>query len=298
MQKVLVAGSTGYLGRYVVRELKEKGYWVRALVRDPEPLKRVGHFLQPAVIDKIDDVFIGKVTEPDTLVGMCDDIDIVFSSVGITRQKDKVTYRDVDYQGNRNILDVASRKSVKKFIYVSVFKAHMFEHLSIVKAHEDFARDLKESGLDYAIIRTTGFFSDMSEFLKMAKSGRVYLIGSGDNKINPIHGADLAKICVDAINLKAHEIPFGGPVTYKLNEIAELALSIYGKESKTWHVPLWIAKAMAKVIKPFNKQMSDLAEFFIAGGQFDGVAPATGAHTLDAFYKELATFWQNENSKM
>ena len=57
----------------------------------------------------------------------------------------------------------------------------------------------RKSGLDYAVIRPTGYFSDMSENLKMAKSGRVYLIGDGYHKINPIHGADLAKVCVDAV---------------------------------------------------------------------------------------------------
>jgi len=31
MRKVLVAGATGYLGKFVVREFKRQGYWVRAL---------------------------------------------------------------------------------------------------------------------------------------------------------------------------------------------------------------------------------------------------------------------------
>lgn len=33
MQRVLVAGATGYLGGFVVRELAKRGYRVRALVR-------------------------------------------------------------------------------------------------------------------------------------------------------------------------------------------------------------------------------------------------------------------------
>ena len=33
--KVLVAGANGYLGRFVVREFKRRGYWVRALARNP-----------------------------------------------------------------------------------------------------------------------------------------------------------------------------------------------------------------------------------------------------------------------
>jgi len=294
MQRVLIAGSTGYLGRFIVQEFKDRGYWVRALARNPEKLKQTGQFLEPAVIDSIDEVFIGEVTRPETLHGLCDNIDIVFSSIGITRQKDKLTYRDVDYQGNKNVLNIALTKSVKKFIYVSVFNAHMYEHLAIVKAHEDFVRDLQNSGLDYTIVRPTGYFSDMTEFLKMAKSGWVYLIGNGKNKINPIHGADLAKVCAGAIDVNVNEVPAGGPETYTVQEIATLAFSILGKKPKIIRIPLWLAQAALKVIKPFNRQMSDLAAFFVAAGQGDGIAPATGTHTLPKYYEELASKWLRE----
>jgi len=225
LQRVLVAGSTGYLGRFVVQEFKERGYWVRALMRNSKKLEQIGPFLEPRVIDKVDEVFLGEVTKPETLLGLCDNIDVVFSSIGITRQKDRLTYRDVDYQGNKNILNIALEKHVKKLIYVSVFNAHLYEYLEIVKAHEDFVRDLQSSGLEYTVIRPTGYFSDMSEFLKMARSGRVYLIGNGKNKINPIHGADLAKVCVDALTGMEHKVPVGGPVVYSTQEIAELPFS-------------------------------------------------------------------------
>jgi uncharacterized protein YbjT (DUF2867 family) len=106
MKKVLVAGSTGYLGHYVIKELKKHGYWVRALARNPQKLE--------GVQEDIDEVFVGEVTQPNTLHGVCDGIDVVFSSVGITRQHDHVTYMDVDYQGNMNLLAEVSQKNPDK----------------------------------------------------------------------------------------------------------------------------------------------------------------------------------------
>ena len=82
---VFVAGTTGYLGRYVVQEFKRQGHWLRALVRKPERLASPGPFLAPAVRDQIDDLFVGQVTQPETSVGICDGIHVVFSSVGLTR---------------------------------------------------------------------------------------------------------------------------------------------------------------------------------------------------------------------
>jgi uncharacterized protein YbjT (DUF2867 family) len=102
MNRVLVAGATGYLGRFVAREFKQRGAWVRVLARNPDKLKTPGPFLEPAVAGLVDDVFVGQVTQPETLRGLCDGIEVVVSSIGITRQTDRASYMDVDYRGNRN----------------------------------------------------------------------------------------------------------------------------------------------------------------------------------------------------
>lgn len=287
MRKVLIAGATGYLGRFVTREFKSQGYWVRVLARNLNKLEHPGPFLEPAVKDFVDDIFIGEVTRPETLKGLCDDIDIAFSSIGITRQRDKLSFRDVDYQGNRNILDIALKTSVKKFIFVSVFNADLLGNIPIVKAREEFAEDLKQAGVDYTVIRPTGYFSDMTEFLKMAISGRAYLIGNGKKRLNPIHGADLAKVCVDAVNAQQNEIPVGGPETYTHEEIAGLAFSVAGKKPTITRIPAGPVNALVRAIRPFNERYYSLAAFFTSAMQMDFTAPETGTHTLVNYYKEI-----------
>jgi uncharacterized protein YbjT (DUF2867 family) len=286
--KVLVAGATGYLGRFVVREFKQRGYWVRALARNPERLAEPGPFLAPAVRGQIDDLFLGQVTRPETLAGLCDGIDVVFSSLGLTRQKDRLTFHDVDYQGNKNILDRALEASVAKFVYVSVYNAHLMEHLAIIKAHEDFVRALRASGLPYTILRPTGYFSDIGEYFQMAKSGRAYLIGDGRKRLNPIHGADLANVCAEALTGSDAEIPAGGPVVYSQNEIAERAFSILDKPPRITHIPAWLASAAIGAMRLFNRHAADLFDFFATAGQFENVAPCLGRHTLDEYFRELS----------
>ena len=75
MTKVLVAGSTGYLGQFVVKALKARGHWVRALGRSEAKLDCIREYA--------DELFIGEVTKPGSLNGICDGIDVIFSSVGI-----------------------------------------------------------------------------------------------------------------------------------------------------------------------------------------------------------------------
>ncbi|KAA3612015.1 MAG: SDR family oxidoreductase [Calditrichaeota bacterium] len=279
MKKVLVAGATGYLGRYLIQELKKQGYWVRALARNSKKLEDIK--------DLIDEVFEGEVTKPETLNKICDGIDAVISAVGITRQKDGLTYMDVDYQGNKNLLDLTVQNKVSKFIFISVLNAQKMGHLKGIEAKLLFEEKLIESGLDYAVIRPTGFFSDMLEFLNMAKKGRVSVFGSGENKINPIHGADLAEVCVNSLKQNEKEINVGGPQIFTFNEIAELALKIQNKPIKISRLPMWMIKIILPLMRTFTSSKTyGPLEFMMTVMIMDVVGDIYGSQKLKEFYKE------------
>ena len=70
--KVLVVGATGYIGGGVLQILHQNGFWIRALCRDQSRLRN------PTWCD---DIFIGQATQPETLKGLCEGIDVVFSRV-------------------------------------------------------------------------------------------------------------------------------------------------------------------------------------------------------------------------
>jgi uncharacterized protein YbjT (DUF2867 family) len=281
MKRILVAGATGYLGRFVALELERRGHFVRALARSPGKLDDLR--------DSLDEIVQAEVTRPESLGHVCDEVDVVFSSIGITKQKDKLTFRDVDYQGNRNLLEVAKRAGVEKFVYVSVFNGPNLLHLEIVKAHEDFVDVLKASGIDYAVLRPTGYFSDMTEFLRMASKGRVYLIGRGDNRVNPIHGADLAVSCADAVTGERKEIDVGGPEILTYREIAELAFRSLGTRPRITSVPVWMMKLTIAATRTFSKHQGELLAFFTTAMTSDVVAPAVGTHQLEDHFKSLSS---------
>ncbi|WP_335871042.1 SDR family oxidoreductase [Bacillus sp. 2205SS5-2] len=180
MKKIVVAGGTGYLGRFVVKELKESGFYVRAMVRNQEKIKTEGPYLEPAIYPYIDEFVSCDVTKPETMQGICDGMDYVFSSLGITRQKDKVSFEQVDFQGNLNILREAEKSGVKKFLYVHVFKEDNWKS-GLTDAKEKFVTSLIASELDHIVIRPTGYFSDLTAILQMARKGRDNLPGNGLN---------------------------------------------------------------------------------------------------------------------
>jgi uncharacterized protein YbjT (DUF2867 family) len=279
MTKVLVAGATGYLGRYVIKELIKQGYWVRALARNSKKLENLK--------EHIDQVFEAEITKPETLTSICDEIDFVISTIGITRQKDGLTYMDVDYQGNKNLLDFAVKNQVSKFVFISVLNAHLMKDLKGIRAKLLFEEKLKESGLDYVIIRPTGFFSDMLEFLKMAKKGKISLFGNGENKINPIHGADLAEVCVNSITKSDKEINVGGPEIFTYKEIAEIALRVLDKEPKISFLPMCMIKIILPLMRIFTSSKTyGPFEFMATVMTMDVVGDLYGKERLEDFFEQ------------
>ena len=280
MKKVLLAGVTGYLGSYIAKELQERAFTIRAVTRNTERLKEKSI--------EANEIVEAEITQADSINGCCENMDVVISTVGITRQKDGLTYMDVDYQANMNLLHQAKISGVKKFVYVSLLNGEDLRHLKICDAKEMFVEQLKKSGMDYSIIRPNGFFSDIGDFFTMAKRGRVYLFGNGEFKMNPIHGEDLAVACVDAINKPDQEIEVGGPETLTHNEIAAAAFEVLRIEPKITHIPDWIRVAILKMVRFFSgSKVYGPIEFFMTVMAIDMVAPEFGKHTLKEHFTNL-----------
>jgi len=274
---ILLAGPTGYLGRYIAKEMEHRELSGRLLARTPEKLNHIAS-------SKLH-VVRAEVTQPDTLHGIFENVDTVISTVGITRQKEGLSYMDVDYQANLNLLREAQKAGVRKFIYVSVIHGDKYRDLKITAAKEAFVDELKNSGLEYTIVRPNGFFSDMKDFLEMSKKGNVFLFGNGEQLMNPIHGADLAEVCLDLINNPVKELTVGGPEILTHNEIAKMAFEINQRKPKILHLPNWMRQLTIWVLRKFTSiETYGPIEFFLTLMKEDRIAKRYGRHKLRDFY--------------
>jgi len=272
---VFIAGATGYLGRYLVEEYMERGWNVIALVRKQEGAPKATRLC------------VAQATEPSTLENTMHGVDLVVSALGITRQRDGLTYRQVDYQANVNLLREAERTGVKRFAYIHVLGAESMKHLPPIAAKQDFVNELRASNTECTVICPSGFFSDMKDFLDMAKGGRVYLFGEGKNRINPIHGQDLAKATADAIESGQDTLEVGGPDVFTHNELAELAFECLDKPPKITH--FWDGFRHAAIaILPWTtpSHIYEPARFFLTAVGMDAVGECRGTHHLHDHFQE------------
>jgi len=157
--KVLLAGAFGNLGFEILKVLIEQGHEVAALdLKEKENNGLEGKY----VFKSID------ATDPKTLEGVCDEADLVITTMGLTGASTKLTSYDVDYQGNLNLYKEAVKAGVKKFNYISVIACREpgAEKVPMLHAKAMFEDEIFKGDMPYVIYRPTGYFYDIAKVFK------------------------------------------------------------------------------------------------------------------------------------
>ena len=234
--KVVLAGAYGNLGADILRRLVKDNHEVIALDLAERDLGITGN----VTFKKID------VTNPETLVGVCDGADVVISTVGLTKTSATLTNYQIDYQGNLNLLNEAKKAGVKHFAYTSVIKAEKGPKVPMVNAKYMFEEELKKSGLTYAIYRPTGYFYDIVKVFKpMIEKGEVTLLGKKPVYANVISTEDLADFIVLHMMDENKMYGIGGKETYSYEEIANLCFEAAGKTPVIKRAPAFLFDVLA-----------------------------------------------------
>jgi uncharacterized protein YbjT (DUF2867 family) len=148
---VLVVGATGSIGRHVVDVALEKGYTVRALVRDPGKARQFSKKVQ---------VTTGDVTRQEKLAAAVDGIDAVVFTLG-SDGLGKVGAETVDYGGVRNILMALGSNQVRIALMTSIGVTDRTGSYNRSTESHDWKRRserlVRASGLPYTIVRPGWF---------------------------------------------------------------------------------------------------------------------------------------------
>lgn len=272
--KTFVAGATGMLGRHVINSLIAKGHSVRALSRSGAPIAEC-------------EIRRGDLLDTNSLSGACDSIEAVISCAGASMSlgnwSDRQSYSEVDEEGNANLLSEALRAGVRKFVYVSLYGAGQLMHTEYASAHERFVQRLRSSGIAYTVIRPTGFFGFLREIRAMAEKNRGVVVGSGTARTNPVHEADVAEACAEALSSEADEIGVGGPKIYSREAVVRAAFASIGRPASIVHIPPAALRWMTAPVKLINPRIHALMSFGVEVSQIDVIAPAYGRKTLEDY---------------
>lgn len=254
--KILLAGAFGKLGSDILRALCKTEHEIvaaDAVLKIPDDVDK-----DRFSVKQID------VTVPDSLSGICDGVDVVITTIGLTGASTKFTNYDIDYKGNLNLLNEAVKANVKQFDYISVINADKGEEIPMVNSKFLLEQELIKSGINYVIYRPTGYFYDIAHvFWPMIKTKSVQLLKVKKEPVaNVIDTADFAGFILKTMNERNVTYNVGGTETYTYREIAEMFYNADGvKNGPIKVVPAFMMDILANLPKIKKSGRTDVIKF-------------------------------------
>jgi len=299
---VLVAGSTGYIGRFVTKELIKRGYNVIAFSRSKAGVggKKSEEDIKADFAGAT--CAFGDVTDMDSLRQNAFNgrqVDVVVSCLA-SRTGGVADSNLIDYQASKNCLDLLIENGGSHYVLLSAICVQKplleFQRAKLKLEEAITAQD----SVSYSIVRPTAFFKSLAGQVGLVKDGKPYVMfGDGEIcKANAISEADLAEVMADCISVKDRHnkiLPVGGPgeAVTPLQQ-SEMLFEMFGREPKYIKVPIGVFDAIIGGIDFFANffpNLKDTAEFARIGRYYateDMVGPSYGTTTLREFFADVA----------
>lgn len=245
---ITVVGGTGFLGRYVVRELAKAGYTIRVIARHPENglhLKTAGHIGQ-VVLQQ------GDITRPDTLAGKFDGSYAVINLVGALYERGRQNFTALHSQGAERLAKLAAKAGAKRFIHISAIGVDKSQNAKYARTKANGEKAVKAAFESATIIRPGILFGAednfYNQFARMATySPALPLIGGGKTRFQPVFVADVARAVAHAVNTPdtaGETYELGGPRVYTFREIMEYILHETRRSRPLVSLPFGVASLL------------------------------------------------------
>lgn len=189
---ILVAGATGNVGRQIVSQLLGTGVAVRALARNPDA----------AILPDDVEVVRGDLSAPDTLDAPLDGVEAIF-----------LVWPFLTAEAAPAVLDAAT-KHAHRIVYLSSMgvRDDREEQTNPIDAfHADIERLIKQSGLDWTIVRSGGMATNTLWWAPQIRAGGIVRWFHGDASRSLIHERDVAAVAARALTEDGH-----GGKTYRV----------------------------------------------------------------------------------
>jgi len=234
--RVLLLGSTGFVGRAVAHRLLDTGYQLRVLVRDQ--LKAAAYKVRGA------EVIVGDTLDPNAVARACAGIDGVVDLVAVRRNHPQA-WTNVNIDAAGLVAGAAKSQNVKSMVFVSAAGSELnprYKYLTSRWMGEDAVR---KSGMPAIILRFSLIIGEdggvLSSFEQAANFGPLIVIpGNGQTKFQPILRDDVSRCIVEAMpraDLLGKTLDLGGPEVFTYEELFDMFCKARGINKRRIHVP-------------------------------------------------------------
>ena len=223
---VSVIGGNGFLGKYVVNNLLNKGYYIKIISRTASLSKQNFTINKPGQYKLVNCDIKNFIQLKSELEGS----DYVINLVGLLVNKKNNSFKDVHELAVKNIASTCKKLKIKKFIHVSAIGAQKNSKSEYSKT-KFYGEEAVKTFDNYCILRPSIIYGDEDNFINFfAKTAKISpflpLIGGGKNLFQPIWVQDVANIIVNILekNIKGKVLEIGGPEVFSFKKILEIIL--------------------------------------------------------------------------
>ena len=175
-----LTGSTGFIGRHLLRDLPKRGYRLRVLLRRPTSLPT-----------NTASAVIGDIARPQNMAAALQDVDAVIHSAGLAHAMSGIPeddYRVINTEATINLARAAKRAGAKRFVFLSSIRAQCGPSADDVQTEAleprptdaygrsklAAERGLAELDIDWVALRATlaygpGVKGNMAELMRLAR---------------------------------------------------------------------------------------------------------------------------------
>jgi len=244
----LVTGATGSLGRRIVKQLRDSEQLVRAFVRLSS---RFGE-----LEDRGADIFIGDLKQERDIVKACQDVKYIISSHGSGSDA-----QALDYRANIDLIDQAIANNVEHFVFISVLGVDRgYDESATFKAKREVEKYLIASGLNYTILRPSGFANNLIPLAERFRDTGIYFsIGEQKNRSSIVSTDDLAKIAIASCQIETAKnqiFAVGGPDILKREDIPRIFSRLFNREPMVINPPLQLFDGLRVGVDLINPQLN------------------------------------------
>jgi uncharacterized protein YbjT (DUF2867 family) len=250
--RVAILGGAGFIGRYVVKRLAERGDVVAVGGRNAAAakfLKLKGDVGQVGLINL-------SIGDERLLRAFVANNDAVVNLVGILQESGSQRFEAIHHVGPARLARIAREEGVARFIQISAIGADPRSSAAYARTKAAGEAAVRDAFPTATILRPSVVFGPEDQFFNRfaaiaTVSPVLPLIGGGETLFQPVYVGDVAEAvvrCIDDSATAGRTYELGGPKIYSLRALMELLLEEIRRKRLLVNLPFGVAAIQARLL--------------------------------------------------